>query len=210
LASLGHPSKFQWVSRLAFVIAATSLTGSQPNFARCLAISWAATLYIHFRGLCPLTEFCLVQSSLYVQVLRSRILAALLHGTPAADVSQTLRRSRPTRNGITELSQRVPPISGWAAITLGIGPHSSFRLICAFVHWFLLLLSSVCRNRKWPTVNIRSIIGRNYKYFSIYDAIPTNDTSHYFLFAQRYLARVLTVVVRLSVVPSVCHSSEFY
>ena len=27
--------------------------------------------------------------------------------------------------GITELSQRAPPIFGWAAITLGIGPHSS-------------------------------------------------------------------------------------
>jgi len=38
-------------------------------------------------------------------------------------VSQTLRRG--TRNGITELSQRAPPIFGWAAITLGIGPHSS-------------------------------------------------------------------------------------
>jgi len=42
-----------------------------------------------------------VQNSLYVQVLRSTILAALLHGTPAAGVSQTLRRG--TSNGITEL-----------------------------------------------------------------------------------------------------------
>jgi len=58
-----------------------------------------------------------------IQALRSRILAALLHATPAAGVSQTLRRGR--RNGITELSQGAPPIFGWAAITLGIGPHSS-------------------------------------------------------------------------------------
>jgi len=28
-------------------------------------------------------------------------------------------------NSITELSQREPPIFGWAAITLDIGPHSS-------------------------------------------------------------------------------------
>jgi len=42
-----------------------------------------------------------VQNSLHVQVLRSTILAALLHGTPAAGVSQTLRRG--TSNGITEL-----------------------------------------------------------------------------------------------------------
>jgi len=38
-------------SRLAFVTAATLLTRGQPNFARCLAVSWACALYIHFRGL---------------------------------------------------------------------------------------------------------------------------------------------------------------
>jgi len=38
-------------------------------------------------------------------------LAALLHGTPAAGVSQTLQRG--TKNGIMELSQRAPPIFGW-------------------------------------------------------------------------------------------------
>jgi len=66
-----------------------------------------------------------VQNSLYIQLLRSPIslLAALLHGTPPAGASQALRRGR--RNGITELSQRVSPVIGWAAITLGIGPHSS-------------------------------------------------------------------------------------
>jgi len=56
--SLRHPSKFQWVSRLAFITAATSLTGGQPNFAQCLAVSWAGTLYIRLQGLLPLTEFC--------------------------------------------------------------------------------------------------------------------------------------------------------
>ena len=64
--------------------------------------------------------------------MRSPILAALLHGTRAAAVSQTLRRD--TRNGITELLQRAPPTFGWAAITLGIGPHSSLGLF--FVHLF--------------------------------------------------------------------------
>jgi len=42
-----------------------------------------------------------MQNSLCVQVLRSPILAALLHGTRAVGVSQTLRRG--TRNGITEI-----------------------------------------------------------------------------------------------------------
>jgi len=45
----GTPAKFQRVSRLASVTAATSLTGGQPNFARCLAVTWAGGLYIHFR-----------------------------------------------------------------------------------------------------------------------------------------------------------------
>ena len=58
---------------------------------------------------------------------RSVVLAALLHGTPAAGVSQTLQHG--TRNGITELSVQVPPIFGWVAITLGIGPHSSCVLL---------------------------------------------------------------------------------
>ena len=80
-------------------------------------------IYI-FGGSCTLTEFCPMQNSLYVQVLRSPILAALLHGTPPASVSQALRCG--TRNGITELSQRAPPIFGWAATMLGVGPpHSS-------------------------------------------------------------------------------------
>jgi len=49
----GHPSKFQRVSLLGFVTVATSLNRSQPNFAGCLAVSWAGRLYIHFRGLLP-------------------------------------------------------------------------------------------------------------------------------------------------------------
>jgi len=72
-------------------------------------------------------EFCQLQNSLSVQVLRSPILAALLHGTRAMGVSQTLRRG--TRNGITELSQRAPTVLGRAAITLGIGSHSSLVMV---------------------------------------------------------------------------------
>jgi len=35
-----------------FVTAPTSLNGGQPHFARCLAVSWAGTLYT-FLGLLP-------------------------------------------------------------------------------------------------------------------------------------------------------------
>jgi len=51
------PSKFQRVSRLAFATATTSLNGGQPNFARCLADSWAGTLHIHVRGSYPWRNF---------------------------------------------------------------------------------------------------------------------------------------------------------
>jgi len=81
--------------------------------------------YIYtFGGSYRLREFCqLLQNSLSVQVLRCPTLAALLRGTPAVGVSQTLQRG--TSTGNTELSQRAPPLFGRAAITLGIGPHSS-------------------------------------------------------------------------------------
>ena len=105
--NLRHLSKFQRVLRLGFVTAATSFTGGQPNFARCLAVSWAATVCIHFRGLLPPdgilpgAKFTLRPSLAfsYIGSVTAR------HGTPAAGVSQTLRRG--TRNGITELSQRA-------------------------------------------------------------------------------------------------------
>jgi len=98
-----------------------------PEANQTLHNVWPSSCLVHcvyiFGGYCPVTEFCPVQKSLYVQLLRSPILAASLHVTPAAGVSQTLRRG--TRNGITELSQTAPPTFRWAAFTLGIGPHSS-------------------------------------------------------------------------------------
>jgi len=60
-----------------------------------------------FWGLLPLTEFCQVQNSLCVQVLRYPILAALLHDTRAVGVSQTLRR------GIF-IRQSDHPVQHWA------------------------------------------------------------------------------------------------
>jgi len=55
--SLRHPSKFQRVSRLGFVTAVTSLTGGQPNFARCLAVARAGTLYTFSGALAPWRNF---------------------------------------------------------------------------------------------------------------------------------------------------------
>ena len=119
IGSLGHPCKCQRVSRLGFVTAATSHNGGQLNIARCLAVSWAGTPYIHFWGLLPpdgilpvakFTHGPSLCSPIYCATLEQRASAKLQHGT---------------RNGIAELLQRAPPMFGWAAITLGIRPHSS-------------------------------------------------------------------------------------
>jgi len=47
----------------------------------CQRWSWTGAQYIYFRGLLTLREFCQVQNSLFIQVLHSRISAALLCGT---------------------------------------------------------------------------------------------------------------------------------
>jgi len=103
-SSLEHRSKFQPVSRLGFVTAPTSLNGGQANFARCLAVSWAGTL--HFRGSCPLTEFCQVQNS-----LSSKSCILLYWQRYCTAFAQ--QRS-------TEGASNIQA----AAITLGIGAHS--------------------------------------------------------------------------------------
>jgi len=54
---------------------------------------WPSPALVHYiytlGALAPLTEFCQPQNSLCVQVLRSPLLAALLHGTRAVAVSQS-------------------------------------------------------------------------------------------------------------------------
>jgi len=98
-----------------------------PEANQTLHDVWPSLHYVYiFGGSCPLTKLYQLQTSLCVQILLSPILVALLHGSRPAGVSQNLRRA--TRTGITELSQKAPPIFGWApwaGITLGIGPHSS-------------------------------------------------------------------------------------
>ena len=51
----GTPENFNGFRLFASLL----LNRGQPNFARCLTVSWAGTLYT-FLGLLPLTEFCQV------------------------------------------------------------------------------------------------------------------------------------------------------
>jgi len=131
LASLGHSSKFQWVSRLGFVTAPTSLNGGQPNFARCLAIFCADTLYIHFGGSFLLTKFCQVQHNIhfasksFVLLFWQRYCTAIEQWASAKLCGMVqgmdLWNFR-SSSFSTEDATYIPR----AAITLGIGPHSSF------------------------------------------------------------------------------------
>ena len=74
MASLGHPCKFQSVSRVGFITAATLLTGGQANFARCLDVSSAGALCIHFGGLLspngilPRAKFIVYASTQHLQL----------------------------------------------------------------------------------------------------------------------------------------------
>ena len=79
------------------------------------------TLCIHFGDCCLLTEFCQVQNSLCVQLLRSPVLTALLHGTGAVGVTQTAAWYKEWNYGTfaRHFEQRTPPIfpgrpSRWA------------------------------------------------------------------------------------------------
>ena len=122
----GTPANFNRFGVLPSFTAATSLTGGQPNFARCLAVSWAAcTLCIHFRGLLP-RDGILPGVKL---TLRPSLAFSYIGSVTAR---RTSSRRQPNFavwykewNYHTEVLQRASPMFGWAAITLGIGPHSS-------------------------------------------------------------------------------------
>jgi len=81
-----------WVNPANFngfrVLASLLHQRRSPEANQTLHDLWPSRGLVHhiyiFGGSCPLTEFCHVQNSLCVQVLRSPILAALLHGTPTA------------------------------------------------------------------------------------------------------------------------------
>ena len=140
MASLGHPGKFQRVLHLGLVTAPTSLSGGEPNFTRCLAVSCAGILYIHFWGLLPPNG--ILPNSLCPSFAFSHI-GSVTAWHSSSGASQSLRRD--TRNGITELSQRAPLIFSRAAVTLGIGPHISFSSFWRIWKMF----SHGCKDKNW-------------------------------------------------------------
>jgi len=80
---------------------------SQPNFARCLAISCAGSLYIHFRGLLPPNGILPGAKFTLLQILHFPILAVLLHSTRAVGISQTVWHSAEGANCIRQGGRHV-------------------------------------------------------------------------------------------------------
>jgi len=98
-----------------------------PGLVHCIYI---------FGGSCTVTEFCQVQHSLCVQVLRSPILAALLHGTLVVGVNQTLRALNRGRHRYS--AGRLPR---WALAHILVMVALCNRAVhYIFVLWFVLLL----------------------------------------------------------------------
>jgi len=87
--------------------------------------------YIYtFRGSCPLTEFCQVQNLPCVKVLHSPVLATLLHGIGAVQWASAKRCGVVQGMELWNFHSSSFSTAGAtyiprAAITLGIGPHSS-------------------------------------------------------------------------------------
>jgi len=75
-----------------------------------------------------------------------------VHGTRAVGVRESLRHR--TRNGITELSERAPPVFDWAAITMGIGPHFNSILKLPVNSFFLFIKACL------PNAILRHISGK--------------------------------------------------
>ena len=105
-----------WVSPVGFVTAPTSLNGRQPNFARCLAVSWAGIQCIHFLGLLQPPNGILPGAKF---TLRPSLAFSYIG-------SVTARHSNSGRAKLCGVQQRAPPIYGRTAITLGIDPHSNY------------------------------------------------------------------------------------
>jgi len=138
LASLGHPSKFQLVSCLSFVTAPTSLNGCQQNFAGCLAVFWAGTLYIHFWGLLPLKEFPAGKFTLHPSLAFCYIGSVTAWHSSSGRQPNFVAWYKEWNYGTFTEGATYIRLGGHQS-TLGIGPHSSLIYIMLLLLLLLLL-----------------------------------------------------------------------
>ena len=136
---MGHCSKFQRISRLGLVTAPTLLNGGQPNFAQCLAVFCAGTLYIHFWGLLPRNrilpgaKFTLRPSFAFSHI--GRVTARHSSSGHQPNFVAWCKEWNYGTSAPRDFQQRAPAIfqgrsSRWAF------PHSSLCLFCVVVRFF--------------------------------------------------------------------------
>jgi len=96
---LGTPANFNGFRVLAALLQRRRSTEANQT----LHDFWLSPGLVHyifiFGGSCPVTEFCQVQNSLFVQLLLSPILTALLHGTRVGALAK-----------LCGVEHRAPPI----------------------------------------------------------------------------------------------------
>ena len=119
----GTPANFS-----GFLVLASLLQQRRSTVAnQTLHDVWPSPGLVHyiyvFGGSCPVTELCHVQNSLCVQVLRSHILAALLHGTRAVGVNETAPSYKEWNYGTFAQGATYIRLGGHH---VGLGPHSRF------------------------------------------------------------------------------------
>jgi len=136
----GNPANFNRFCVLASLLQRRR-SPRPTKLCMMFAVSWAGTLNIHFGGLLP-PDGILPHAKF---TLRPSLAFSYIGSVTGTARHSSSRRQLNlaawyTRNGITEPSQRAPPVFGWAVITLGIGPHSS---ILFFSH-VRRILSSYC------------------------------------------------------------------
>jgi len=142
----GTPANFNGFRVLASLLH----RGRSTEANQTLHDVWPSPGLVHYMytfglsgGSCPVTEFCQLQNSLCVQVLRSPILAALLHGTPAvgsATLCSVVQRMklRNFRRGCHLYLARRP--SRWASahilvLDYSLGVTTDFAFYCSLRVW---------------------------------------------------------------------------
>jgi len=138
----GIPANFNEFRVLALLLDRRSLSGGQPNIARCLTISWSGTRYIHYWGLLPSNgilpgaKFVLCPSLAFSYI--GSVTARHLNSQRQPKFVVLYKEWNYRTFAPHHFQQRAPPIFHRAAITLGFLSYSHHRkalnsLICADV-----------------------------------------------------------------------------
>jgi len=134
-----EPASNQIASWNLVFTAPTSLSGGQPNFARCFAISWAGTIYsyIHFWGSYPWRNYgrCKIHfASMSCILLYWQRCSTVLEQRASAKLCGMVQgmELRNFRRGRHLYSARAYPHSTWLWINTTLRQQHRLVLKCAY------------------------------------------------------------------------------